>query len=68
MHKSSPASHSDHGHRGFARSSVALLFGGLPLVGVEPTWEGPGVSTSPDLGGNHWLRKRSSGGVAPVAW
>ena len=55
MYKSSPASHSDHRHRGFAGSSVALLFGGLPLVGVGPTWEGPGVSSSPDLGGNHWL-------------
>ena len=40
MHKSSPASHSNHGHRGFAGSSVVLLFGGLPLVGVGPTWEG----------------------------
>ena len=61
---------SDHGHRGFAGSSVALPFGGLPLVevGVRSTWEGPGVSSSPDLGENHWLQKRSPGGVIPVAW
>ena len=68
MHKSSPVSHSDHGHREFTKSSVALLFGGLPLVWGGTTWAGPGVSSSPDLRGNHWLQKCLPGGVAPVAW
>ena len=38
VHISSPTSHLDRGHRGFAGSSVALLLGGHLLVGEGPTW------------------------------
>ena len=36
VHISSPTSHLDRGHRGFAGSSVALLFGGDPEATEDP--------------------------------
>ena len=56
------------GHRGSVGSIVALLLGVFCWWREGPTLEGPGVSSSPGLGGGPLVSKHSPGGVAPVAW